>query len=94
MSSVKSSTCPSPPTSTPRSGGARPRSKTFEEYEKETDDAWDDREDLTDLSLPKELEFPKPGSQSEEGVAQEGRGRTNSRGKSGKSEPLREKESW
>ena len=34
----------------------RPRSKTFEEYEKDTDDVWDDNEE--DMSTPAELEFP------------------------------------
>jgi hypothetical protein len=36
----------------------RPRSKTFEEYEKDTDDVWDDNEE--DMSSPAELEFPTP----------------------------------
>ncbi len=32
-------------------GVARPRSKTFEEYSKETDDIWDDKEEaFSDLS--------------------------------------------
>ena len=42
----------------------RPRSKTFEEYEKDTNDAWDDEaEDLSHLSSPvKPLEFNHTGS--------------------------------
>ena len=42
-----------------QSAGAqvRPRSKTFEEYEKDTDDVWDDNEE--DLSSPADLEFPQ-----------------------------------
>lgn len=42
-------------------GIARPRSKTFEEYSKETDDIWDDKEeDFSDLSLPSAgLDFSK-----------------------------------
>ena len=35
----------------------RVRSKTFEEYEKDTTDAWDDEEeDISQLSVPAELE--------------------------------------
>ena len=30
----------------------RPRSKTFEEYAKETNDAWDDEGDLSDVTSP------------------------------------------
>ena len=37
---------------------ARPRSKTFEEYEKETDDIWNDGSDLNALKFDEaELEF-------------------------------------
>ena len=35
----------------------RPRSKTFEEYEKDTDDVWDDNEE--DMSSTADLEFPQ-----------------------------------
>lgn len=42
-------------------GLARPRSKTFEEYSKETDEIWDDKEeDFSDISVPSaELDFSK-----------------------------------
>ena len=43
----------------------RPRSKTFEEYEKDTDDVWDDNEE--DMSTPAELEFPPPDDGRGEG---------------------------
>ena len=51
----------------------RPRSKTFEEYEKETNDIWDDKEeDLETLTHSCELDMVP------EGVAggERGRGRT------------------
>ena len=42
----------------------RPRSKTFEEYEKETDDIWNDKEeDMSVLTNSTELEFV-PGEQT------------------------------
>ena len=65
----------------------RPRSKTFEEYEKETDDAWDDREEEFSDSLPSELEVQRLEPLGEEGGEEGGarRNRSNSRGK-GKSE--------
>lgn len=66
-----------------RSSGVRPRSKTFEEYEKETDDAWDDREEEFSDSLPSELEVQQLGPLGKEG-GEEGGGRrnqSNSRGK-------------
>ena len=70
-----------------RSSGVRPRSKTFEEYEKETDDAWDDREEEFSDSLPSELEVQRLEPLGEEGGEEGGarRNRSNSRGK-GKSE--------
>lgn len=43
----------------------RPRSKTFEEYEKDTDDVWDDNEE--DMSAATELEFPQPDDGRGEG---------------------------
>lgn len=52
------------------SGANRPRSKTFEEYEKETSDLWDDKEeDLEALTHSCELDTVS------EGVAGSGRGR-------------------
>jgi len=72
-----------------KSAGARPRSKTFEEYEKETDDAWDDREEEFSDSLPSDLEFPRPQPPGGEGGGEVGAGakKTNFRGK-GKSKCL------
>ena len=54
----------------------RPRSKTFEEYEKDTDDVWDDNEE--DMSTPAQLEFPTPPDGSGKG---EGGGVVSARGK-------------
>lgn len=55
------------------SGTNRPRSKTFEEYEKETSDIWDDKEeDLEALTHSCELDMvPEAVAGSERG-----RGRT------------------
>lgn len=46
-----------------RSPDIRPRSKTFEEYEKDTDDAWDEEPgDISHLSSPAaQLEFDHSG---------------------------------
>lgn len=70
-------------------GVARPRSKTFEEYSKETADIWDDREDLLELSLPStDLEFSKGDKEKKLGATGEGSPkRRNSKGK-GKCECL------
>ena len=44
----------------------RSRSKTFEEYEKDTTDAWDDQEeDISKLSIPAELEHELKQQQRE-----------------------------
>ena len=54
----------------------RPRSKTFEEYEKDTDDVWDDNEE--DMSTPAQLEFPTTpdgGGKGERGGAVSARGK-------------------
>ena len=68
-------------------GVNRPRSKTFEEYEKETDDIWNDKEeDLEALTHSAELDMVSEGLR-EEGEGQVhregGRGnrRVNSKGK-------------
>lgn len=63
----------------------RPRSKTFEEYEKETDDIWNDKEEDLDV-LTHSAEFDLVGeSVPEEGEGQVGGGkgnrRVNSKGK-------------
>ena len=61
----------------------RPRSKTFEEYEKETDDAWDDREEEFSESLPSDLELQRPEPLGEGGGEEGGAWmkRSNSKGK-------------
>ena len=61
-------------------GGAnRPRSKTFEEYEKETSDLWDDtEEDMDSLTHSAELDMVPEGVA---GRVVGGRRRANSRGK-------------
>lgn len=59
-------------------GGAnRPRSKTFEEYEKETSDIWNDgEEDLANLTLEAELDFaPEREGMAEGGGGGEGQAR-------------------
>ena len=57
----------------------RPRSKTFEEYSKETDDIWDDKEeDFSELSSEVDNSRMKP----EKGGAKP-RPRTGSKGKKG-----------
>ena len=68
--------------------GPRVRSKTFEEYEKETDDAWDDKEeDFSDLSVPSDLEASREGGKKSVATgdshlgAEGGRQRKNSKGK-------------
>ena len=67
------------PPSLPSAGGVnRPRSKTFEEYEKETNDVWDDKEEDLE-SLTHSLELEMVPENVEGGV--EGRVRNNSRGK-------------
>lgn len=63
----------------------RPRSKTFEEYEKETDDIWNDKEeDLDALTHSTELDMlPEGRERQAQGVGtMEGRVRTNPKGKS------------
>ena len=63
----------------------RPRSKTFEEYEKDTDDVWDDNEE--DMSTPAQLEFPTPDDgRGERGGAANTRKQAGSNGGKGISE--------
>lgn len=59
-------------------GSARPRSKTFEEYSKDTDDIWDDKEeDLSGLStemMRMELEKEGPPIRPRAGSKGKGKG--------------------
>ncbi len=59
-------------------GVARPRSKTFEEYSKETDDIWDDKEeDFSDLSTEMaSLEVDKRRARGRPRAGSKGKGRS------------------
>ncbi len=59
-------------------GVARPRSKTFEEYSKETDDIWDEKdEDFSNLSSEvKSITVDKKGAKSRPRAGSKGKGKS------------------
>ncbi len=59
-------------------GVVRPRSKTFEQYSKETDDIWDDKEeDFSDLSAEvRAMAVDKKGAKSRPRAGSKGKGKS------------------